>query len=168
MRLQSLPFRLARSPAVYRVVPGLRILLLVVAMSLPNACDPGYAKYFAVAATPSGVPDSSINVAFNLVNRIAERHGLTPWRPTDAEHNWRTCVGLNSLRVCGKTIQGEAQFMIAEYGRPRPKSDSLRRELWDSLRTTFGPAAVRECRWRASATDSRLDGCPPVQTVETR
>ena len=140
--------------------------MLLPVLLLASACDPAKAAYFAVAPQPSP-GDSSTTDAFALVERIVERHGLTPSQIRDGEQYWRFCLGVRTLSICGKTIDGEAQFQMIERGYWRPRSDSLRRELLDSLRPRFGTAAVRECRrWQAGRELGR-DGCPPLRSADS-
>ena len=139
----------------------MRVLILLPILVIASACDPAQGRYFGVAPPPSPRGDSSPTAAFVLVERILEGHGLKPWGPLERAQNWRACYGLNTLKICEKAIDGEAQFEMIERGYFRPRSDSLRRELLDSLRARFGPDAVRECRRWQSGSDPSRDGCPP-------
>ena len=144
----------------------MRALTLLAVWLVASACDPAGGAYFGVALPQRPQGDSSTAEAFALVERIVERHGLTPWPMTDRAKNWRTCLGLQTLHICGKTIDGEAQFRMIDRGYWKPNSESLRRELLDSLRARFGTAAVRECRRWQAGSDASRDGCPPLRTTD--
>lgn len=139
---------------------------------LAGGCDPMHYAYFAVSPRPQAAPDSEIDGAFRIVERIAARHGFSTTEPTDGEQKWRSCVGVKGTRICGKVVGNEAQFMMSQWGgAPRgfgAVTDSLRQEILDSLRTNFGREAVRECRWRASTINPSLDGCPVAGADSTR
>lgn len=140
-----------------------RICLILVCL-FAAGCDPVQSTGIAIAPAPMGGPDSA--VAFTLASRIAQRHGLTEIGYTsaaDQAQGWHQCFGIpqSNFSLCGKTVDGEVQFRAFEGLKFRfnPVADTVRRELIDSLRGTFGTKMVRECAWEV-AVNPRLSGCP--------
>jgi hypothetical protein len=162
-RANKLREELSPCDPMFAKLRPVRIFPFLLLPILLGACDPAHFAYFAISPHPNEGSDSGLAAVFSLVERIARRHGLSAQRPIDPVEGWRACFGAHSVTICGKTLDNEAQFTLSEwsgFGGFHAATDSLRREMLDSLRAAFGTAAVRECRWRRSSTDARKDGCP--------
>lgn len=137
------------------------IWLALALCGIVMGCDP--AKHMAIAVTPapSADPNATGQRVLALVTRIAQRHALEPfeWKEVAFER----CFSKRGFYMCGKQYQSETHlrlWQVKTFGFS-PPADSLRRELLDSLRSTFGAQQVRECKWR-TAPDPRQSGCTVV------
>jgi hypothetical protein len=147
-----------------------RSLMLCLCLLMTVACDPVRNAGIAVSARPGIAVDSSQSAgfardAFALAERVARRRGLELANPNN---QWNMCAAKRDLwplfQFCGRVNDGEPQFLLSQMGKLRftPSTDSLRRELLDSLRDRFPRDSVRECEWVAER------GCRPLLTRERR
>lgn len=138
----------------------MRALIAICLCSVVVACDPVRSAYISVVPHPAastGGEGSSVRLdsieqaAFALVARVAARRGLEPLDPKhDATLNgkWRECLVRESLLVCERTIDNHIQFWMSSRLPAVSQSDTLRRELADSLSARFGEFDVRVSDWR--------------------
>jgi hypothetical protein len=143
-------------------------LVTMAVVSMATSCLTN--KAFAVALPPGASIDSATEVAFATVAGIAQRRGLKPSPPLGTgDVGWRQCFADSTTKgsmfsivaLCGKVNNGEAQFWLSQRGNGfTPHTDSLRQELFDSLRTRFGERGVRECKWEwRGKKNYRASGC---------
>ena len=131
------------------------------------SCDRMAFASFAVRPTPVTLSDSS-HTPEEIVARIAKRYGLDSIASDNVSHNaWTECFVRESLFLCGKTKNGEIQFRMRQWTRFTKLANSLRSEVLDSLRATFGADRVRECRWLVHA-DPTQGGCAPADSTHPR
>ena len=145
-----------------------RIVLLgsLVIVCLATSCVATTA--IAVTLAPSAPADSVARDVLKVVEGVVMRFGLQPdpgntalyrcWGVRDVEEpqGRRT-----NLLVCGKPHLGELQLRLDQAMTQglTARGDSLRRELLASLRASYGPDAVRECKWKNDRKPER-SGCP--------
>ena len=123
------------------------------------SCEYVYTAGVAVIPAPGVSVDTTRDVALALMARIARQHRLDDKSVQNLHRQgWAACFERNAVQLCGKTHEQEVQFMVY-YRAPTPLSDSIHRELFDSLRVRFGPSKVRECQWESMGEAS---GCPPL------
>ena len=141
----------------------------VVLMATSCLTDTG----IAIALPPGANVDSAAVVAFAAVASVAQRRSLELSSPLGTgDVGWRQCFADPTTKdamfritaLCGKVYDGEAQFWLSQRGKGfTAHTDSLRRELLDTLRSRFGEHSVRECKWEWRGTkDHRASGCKTV------
>jgi hypothetical protein len=133
-------------------------LLLLVGSSILAACDPVRFAAIQVAPRPKPDADSTSQVAaFAIAERVARLHGLMEIGQSNrGPDDWIACFGEQSLFLCWKVKDREAQFQIREWAiHLSPLAEGVRDDLIATLRAQFGSVRVRECTWRGS-------GCAPL------
>lgn len=132
---------------------ALRVMSSVLTLWAVIGCDPAIGAGIAVAPRPGIPPDSVKRVVYSTARMVAKNHNLVPETAAEDVTNmgWDQCFRNGGLRLCGKSADGTVQLLIAEFPRLRftPRADSLRRELFDSLRTRFDTPFVRRCTWNS-------------------
>ena|SRR5947209_5830207 len=138
-------------------------LLVLLVVCTATSCT----RTTGIAVRPSVSLDSGslADTAFALVARLSKQHELTPYTVAGlSEEGLNTCYSRSyddkQLLLCGKTKDGEVQFMLREYMTSQftPHADSLRNALLDSLRAHFGEQSARECKWRFER-NPKQSGC---------
>jgi hypothetical protein len=149
----SRAWRQSTASAVLRTVSSLSLALVCMATSCVEV------RAIAVSP-PHAMPlDSALAHAVALTQRFGARYGLDPYTdPYQAQEHFALCMAHESYFLCIKTSRGEVQFRDYNAGRFTARTDSLHRELADSLRTMFGAERVRACSWR-SERPSKESGC---------
>jgi hypothetical protein len=132
------------------------------------SCDPFGSAAIAFVPRPDASVDTTRDAAFALVSRVAQRRGLEqiPARNINSGLGWAYCLIRGSLILCGKVHAEEVQFLMYQRGYLTAASDSVRREILDSLRSQFGSSQVRECSWQ-NAPPGQSSGCPPPASADT-
>jgi len=124
----------------------------------------------ALAPSPAMPSDSISRFSFALVERLAARHGLTAWRPSNSStKGWPECFSRETFHLCGKLKDGEVHWRMYQARTTRFTlwADSIRRELRDSLGAKFGVGGVRDCQWRLERDDAK-SGCPVRSSSTSR
>src|SRR4051794_26924940 len=124
--------RRPRGPMTMRYFVRLACCLAIV------GCDPGAMAAIQVAPQPAASPDSGVERAFAIVERVAERQGLAPASPGKAnDQGWAGCFARSTLFVCAKRRAGEAQFQMRQTPRFSDSALQLKNDLLDALRLEF-------------------------------
>lgn len=116
--------------------------------ALVAACDPIQSRGLTLSPGPASQNEMRSR-ALELTERVAARHGLVPdpVAPFHEEEGWE-CHSRGLFRVCVIAIGGEVQFLFSEV---RSSFSEHGRAVWHQLnhelRTAFGEASVRECRF---------------------
>ena len=128
------------------------------------ACEPIAAAGISVAPRPGTSAESVKGPAFATAELVARMYQMT--EETNAEHvtqqGWQECFNRGPVQVCGKSTDSAIQFLIRDFPHRHltPWADSLRRELFDSLRARFDTQFVRPCEWnvrtRACSLTARM------------
>ena len=145
----------------------LKALVALCALGMA-ACDTVGSAAIALAPRPDAGADTTRAAALALVSRVAQRRGLEPIPPRNLNTGlgFAYCLTRRGLFLCGKVHAEEAQFLMYQLGYLTAASDSVRREILDSLRSQFGASRVRECRWE-NAPPGQSAGCPALALADT-
>ena len=137
----------------------MRLLVLAALVLVCSATSCVTTTGIAVLPAPGeGDADSVRGAVYQVAAAVAARHGLTP-KDTDKVTGLPTCSANSQLVLCAATRQDTVQLRLDERAAKfTPAADSLRLDLLDSLRTRFGNARVRECKWHYDR-DRRKVGC---------
>jgi hypothetical protein len=156
---------LPESPVSRSVRRPLRVLL-VLALAAPGLATSCVSSR-GISLLPGGEePEAMAEQALALVTRIAERHRLAPAASQEEERlgeAWNCWID-ERRGLCAKRTDAEVQFRISNVGRGiAPQTDSLRKEVGDSLRARYGPDRIRSCEWRRERDMSRA--APATRSV---
>jgi len=114
-----------------------------------------------LAPQPVALPPTSRDSVLSFVSRLAVRQNLEPLPGNTA--GVYECFGRDHLTLCAKAVEGRVDFRMIEALSLRwsARARSVRQELVDSLRASFGEAAVRDCDVRLTARESEFR-CTPL------
>jgi hypothetical protein len=143
-----------------------RALVLVVFVLVCTATSCVMTTGIAIAPNPPTDSATAADRSFSLVERVIARYGMQAYiAPNQRAEAWIRCFAQEfddgrKLILCGKLREREIHLWLREVMNSRfsPHADSVRGELFDSLRAEFGEQAVRECKWQ-NEFDSRRSGC---------
>ena len=124
------------------------------------ACDHAMLFNMSLAPQPVVLDQASRDSVFRLVSRIAARQDFTA---SDGNTPGAfECYHRGNVSLCVKAAEGRMDFRMEEFlrGRWSPYTSTVQRELIDSLRTSFGEAAVRDCKPRLGGRPSEFS-CTP-------
>lgn len=126
--------------AWHTLVRGPMKWVVLVATLLASACDQWVSVEFLVSDIGD---DSTAQKSTQIADALALRHGVKS-RSLDSDCDLASYESASSrsrtLSFCVDQGQQNVSFLLTEWLTPgwSPKGDSLRRELEDTLRTTFG------------------------------
>ncbi|HKW47762.1 MAG TPA: hypothetical protein VJN70_09965, partial [Gemmatimonadaceae bacterium] len=123
----------------------MRTFLICFAFALIG-CDHAMLFNMSLAPQPVALPPASGDSVFRLVARIAARQNfMTADGNTLGVYE---CYYRGNVTLCVKAADGRIDFRMVEFLRGQWSSyaSTVRRELTDSLRASFGEAAVRDCK----------------------
>ena len=124
-----------------RSVETLVLLFLVACVG-----DRALMQHFTVVFPASLPPDSARAAATRLTTRVAQAYHMTPDTTRECElHYWMPADGAGLTLCLTSPEPGTLSIVVWEGFAVRwgPRGDSLRRELGDRLRATFGRRAVK-------------------------
>ena len=131
--------------------------LLLLSLAVITACDPYVASEVVLNPAPSAASvDSIASSVISMVDTLARRHGLAPWKwPYSCtvgssagtyRGSWKSSSTWLTVCVTGAE-PFRVDFFVKELGFHWSRGgDSLRHELPDSLRSRFGVASVTVIR----------------------
>ena len=141
-------------------VPVLLVLLM--------GCDPAVDAGISVAPRPLPGRSATTDSALAIAAELAHTRGLKDFPPKYGDVPFDECFNDGQLYFCGKSVNGEAQFLFRQW-RPKlsPRADSLRTELVQRLGAAFGSETVRACTWDVVAKKPDESRCKPTPVKDS-
>jgi len=129
---------------------GKRPLLALLALLVVLACVLFTNTFIAITPRPGARLETERDTAFAIVERILAKRAFGPWVPVEEEQRTSSCFMKDHIVVCGEMTTTEVHFALTESfaNSLSLAADTLRRELLDSLRVTFGSQQVKGCERR--------------------
>jgi hypothetical protein len=125
--------------------------------------------YAAIVVVPRPVvrSDSSARADFGssaiaILDRVAKRNGLRPYRDKDPESAWSECLQHENFSICAGPRDSLIEVRFREWARFSPLANNVQREVAESLRAEFGARWVRECDLR----HQRMT-CPTLAQIDS-
>lgn len=137
-----------------------RVLCMVVMGCVVSGCDPIRTRGLSVGPDPALQGEQAYERAAALTSIIATQHDLRLGEaaPYNAEQAAQCHRGYDdTIFLCVAARAGGVQFYFSETGfELSPRARSIWAELQEAVRTEFGTAAVRDCRWNGRPNPERL------------